>query len=443
MSAYRILGLLALTFGLVVLGDPTSAQVKLPPQIKPGGNPGGNPGGKPPVDPKVPPGNPNPGPGVGNPNPAPGGAPGTGTPAKGADPMPPKKKDNINWPKLVNGKDLDTTIKDMRTNSDPGVREAAVRALPLFGPKAREAGSDDLIEVLNKETDLNVKVAAINVSPTIFATFATTPDTIFTTGVGAVLRFLTNDQMQIRLEALGAVATIGPYVRNVQATINTPVSSLARLQSSWQLRRAATITLGSIGHGIQTSEDPEKRVPPETGTVDTLLAILKGDACAAVRKEAVNSLIGLGPVAISQQKRWHTDLEYVFKYEKDKSVLLWAHVLVIHNSPEGLKGNESHLEAIAKVLQVVEPGGRIEACQALGLLGEQAVTKIDDLINIVNKENEPSIVIAAILALTNMPSRDAATVPILQNVQNTHADKDVRSVAKDAIDYLAGRKKKN
>ena len=50
------------------------------------------------------------------------------------DTKPPEFK----WPTEINGKDLETTLKDAE-DPDPTIREAAVRALPGFGPPAGKA----------------------------------------------------------------------------------------------------------------------------------------------------------------------------------------------------------------------------------------------------------------------------------------------------------------
>lgn len=372
-------------------------------------------------------------------------APGTPAVPGGPAPAPPEKKDNINWPKEVNGKSLEATVKDIRTNTDPAVREAAIRALPLFGPKGREQGADELLEAMTtKESDWNVRLAAIGVAPAVLLGLAKAADTQLNTGLGIIVGTLTNDYLAARYEAIVACAACGPYLRTVQPSAIEKLKTCSRLGASWQLRRAAAAALGSVGQGMQTGDNPEDKSPPDTGAVTGLLDVLKTDNCAAVRQEAVNALIVVGPVASGQQKTWRTTLDYVLNKsnEKDKNVLLWVHVLIIRNDPNGLKGNELHLDAIAKVLGSPDALLRLEACRALGLLGEEAVTKLQDLIDIINKEKEALVVVAAIIAVTAMPSKDAVTVPILKNVKATHPNEDVKKVASEAIDVLEGRKKK-
>jgi HEAT repeat protein len=429
MSPFRLFGLFVAALFVAV------AVVSAQPGVPPGGKPPAKPG-NPPM-PK--PGDPKPGDPKGkNPMPPGKGLPGIPpiTPPGPAVP-PPKKKDDIKWPKEVAGKSLEQTVKDMRNHSDPGVREAAVRALPLFGPKAREEGANELVEAMTKESDWNVKLAAIAVAPMVLLGYAETPDAPLANGINAVTNMLSSGQMQIKYDAIASVAAFGPYFRKVKPGVRETISSLARNQEWWQIRRAAVAALGSIGQGLPDDNDPDRKHPPDMGAVTTLLQVLRGDSCAAVRREAVNSLIGVGPVAGTQLKSWRTDLDYVLKYERDKSILLWTRVCIVRNSPDGLKGNEQHLDAIAKVLTAPEAAGRLEACQALGVLGNEAQGKLDDLIKVINNGGEePVVVAAAILAVANMPDKKQVTIPILQQVMANHKSEDVKKVAKEAVEVL-------
>lgn len=445
MSALRFLPLLALTLALMAAG--VSAQgpgVKLPPQIKPGMPPKGpaNPPPKAPVDPKgknplppmgpgVPPGMPPIGPGI------PPGTPG------GPVAPPVEKKDEIKWPKEVNGKTVDAIVKDMRTNSDPAVREACVRALPAFGPKGREEGGDELLEALTKDQDWNVRLAALAVTPTVLLGYAKAPDTLLLTALAEIVKLAGHDLIHVRMEAITAVAACGPYIRTDQPKVVQTLINRSREGTTWQMRRAATACLGLIGQGMQKGDGPETKEKPDAACVTALFAILKSDTCAAVRREAVNSLIALGPVDGKQQKEWRTGLDNVFKFEKDKSVILWTRVCILRNDPSGVKGNENHLNEVAKLLLAPEPGAKIESCQALALLGEEAVSKLQGLLDVLTTIGEdPAVIVAAILAVTNMSSKDNVIVPHLQKLKMEHKNEDVRLVATDAIEYFAGRKKK-
>ena len=449
MSAPRLAGLFLTALFLTVAAG--SAQqglppgVKIPPQIKPGFPPGGPvmPG---PKQPPVPPGKGNPIP-PGKGNPIPGNPPTTPSfpPSGGGGVVvpPAPKKDDVKWPEKVNGKTPAEVVKEMRSHSDPAAREAAVRLLPAFGPKGREEGSTQLVEAMTRDSDLNVRLAAVEVAPTVLFAYATGPDTPLSTGITAMMNLLVSEHMHLRYAAVASVGGIGPYARQATAgKVITTLGNRVRESSSWHMRRAAAAALGSVGSGMQRSEDPADREPPDQGAVDKLLDVLKQDNCALVRREAVNSLIGVGPVAGGQQKKWRADLDAVLTREKDKSVVLWTRVCILLNDPNKVKGNEQHLDAIAKLLQAPEPGGRLEACQALAMIGEDATSKLEDLLHLVQNVNEkPEIVGAGIVAIAAMKTQAKITVPVMDRIKVVHPNEDVRKMAAEASDILTGRKK--
>ena len=88
-------------------------------------------------------------------------------------------------------------------------------------------------------------------------------------------------------------------------------------------------------------------------------------------------------MASSQQKAWRAALDNVFKpgTEKDKSIQMWVRVLILRNDPGGVKGNEAHLNAIGELLQSKDAPVQVEACQAIGVLGEEAKAKLQGLLD--------------------------------------------------------------
>jgi hypothetical protein len=440
MTAPRLLALF-LTAGLLAV-TAAPAQVKLPIQIKPG---------FPPTGPAMPvPKTPTPIPSTPvpkTPTPSPG-APSTPSgfpsipsvsgPAGAAGP----KKDDAKWPKEINGKTVEVVVKEMRSASDPAVREAAVRTLPLFGPKGREFGGSELVEAMTRDVDWNVKLAALSVAPTVLFGFATSQDAPLAGGVNAIMSMLSSEHMHVRFDAVAAANAFGVYMRTATfGKVVTVLTNRAKESTSWQMRRAAAAALGSVGLGIQRSED--EREPPDQPTVIALLDILRQDNCSIVRREAVMSLIALGPVSAAQQKKWRADLDSVLTREKDKSVLLWTRTCILENDPNGVKGNEAMLDAVAKVLQPPETTlGKLEACQALGLIGDDAKSKLDDLLNLINNpKEEPVVVAAAVAAVSTMKSQAKITLPIVDKLKFGHPSEDVRKVAQEASDILSGRKK--
>ncbi|HKB04380.1 MAG TPA: HEAT repeat domain-containing protein [Gemmataceae bacterium] len=441
MTAPRLLGLFLMAALIAALAAVTAApaQVKLPIQIKPGFPPTG------PAMPKAPPTIPStpvpktPTPSPGTPS-SPSGFP--SIPSVSGPAGPAAKKDDAKWPKEINGKTVETVVKEMRSASDPAVREAAVRTLPLFGPKGREFGGNELVEAMTRDSDWNVRLAALSVSPTVLFGFATSQDAPLAGGVSAIMSMLSSEHMHVRFDAVGAANAFGVYMRNATSgKVVTVLTSRARESTSWQMRRAAAAALGSVGQGVQRSEAPDDREPPDQQTVGALLDILRQDNCAMVRREAVMSLIALGTVSAAQQKKWRADLDSVLAREKDKSVLLWTRTCILENDPNGVKGNEQHLDAVAKVLQAPETAGKVEACQAIAIIGEDAKSKLQDLIDLMNNpKEEPVVVVAAIAAVSTMKSQAKISLPIVDRFKFS-PNEDIRRMANEASDILSGRKK--
>jgi HEAT repeat protein len=429
MRMSRLLGLLAVTLLIAAVAS-VSAQpgpgVKIAPQIK--APPTGPATGPMPAQPKLPV---DPKAGGGKTGTG-GGTAGGGSSGGGGSTPPLIKGDPGKWPKDVGGKNLETTIQDIKSHPDPAIREISVRALPFFGPKARELGSANLFYALQRDTDWNVRVAAVEVTPAVCLAmgYLNYPDKVYEDGMTAVFNLLDSDFYPLRLHAVSSLSGFGFYPKFAPRIVSKLLSQ-TKVSSSYQLRRAAVAALALFGQGIQQSE--ETRPDPDNTAIAGLIDVLKNDNCAPVRKEAALSLINLGPVAAAAVTKWRNDLEAVVRKEKDKSVLLWTRTCLVRNDPAGPKANAAHLDAITEILTVKEPGGRLEACQAFGLLAEDGVSKLRDLLTVAQNEKEPAIQAAAIAALANMKSQAAAIVPILQVISTTSTNADVRKVATDAI----------
>ena len=77
---------------------------------------------------------------------------------------------------------------------------------------------------------------------------------------------------------------------------------------------------------------------------------------------------------------------------------------------------------------------RIEGCQGLGVLGEEAKTKLQGLLDLIRDVKQPpEVTAAAMIATTTMKSQDAIIVPVLQNASLTHPNQDVQKVAREAL----------
>ena len=438
MSVLRILGLCALAIGVAVAAsEPGSAtaQVKIVPQIKPPPAPPMTGFGQPPAGQKNPPAGGQPG---GQPGSQPGTGSGSSPSGSGGVPGQPKSRPAGNWPKDINGKTVDDCVKEMRSNPDPAVRESAVRTLPLYGPVGRDKGAENLVYALTKDPDLNVKMTAMSVAPTVLLYYADGPDQQLTDGLAAFVKYLGDESSHVRYEAVLACQAVGPYMKREQPQIVTKLTSRAHEYGSWQLRRAAVGALATIGQGAPPTADGGKGIDPDKAVVTELLGILRSDNCAMVRRAAIEGLILVGPVASTQHSDWRRALDNVLKPtgDKDKINQLWVRVLILRNDPNGLKGNEAHLNAVADALRAEDPVMRIEGCRALGVLGEEAKTKLQGLLDLIRDVNQPiEVAAAAMMAVTTMKSQDQIIMPVLQNALN-NPKPDLQKVAREAITAL-------
>lgn len=445
MSVVRLLGLCALALGFAVVASQSgSAQpgVKVPPQIKPGMPPGGIPG----VQPGIPGKNPIPGPGIPPgktpgvpPGTPPGGSPGTpGTPGGVPSGVPARPRDLGKWPKEINGKTLEDCVKEMRSNPDPAVRESAVRTLPLYGPLARDKGAENLIYAMTKDQDLNVKLAAMSVGPTVLLALNDLQriDQPLAEGLAAFVKYLDHESSHVRYEAVLACGAVGPYMMKQQPTIIARLTLRAKEYGSWHLRKVAVGALASIGRGSPPSADGDRGQDPDRAVVTALLNVTRDDNCALVRRAAIEALIVVGPVASAQLPDWRRALDNLLRVgpEKDKVNLLWVRVLILRNDPNGPKGNEAHLNAVGDALKAEDPAMRMEGCRALGVLGEEGKNKLQGLLDLIRDVKQPNEVTAtAIMAASTMKSQDAIIMPVLQNASLTHPNLDIQKVAREAM----------
>ncbi|WP_020473245.1 HEAT repeat domain-containing protein [Zavarzinella formosa] len=438
--------LFSLSTGLLILGiTGISAQVPKagqPAQIKPG-----DPGKLPQVKAADPAKNPNP-----NANP----------PAKGADPAAvppgnpaavppgnppaipivapaPAAKETNDFPREFEGKSLVMWINELKTSRDAAVREHAIRVFPAFGPKAMIAISEQMLTTLKTDPDLNVKLTALSIAP--FMNYNQLEDRFCNDRLETIIRMLDAESVTVRYDATVALSNIGP----VPAAVKGIPRLVARTNeiSSWLTRKTAATALGSVGRGWSNPDNPAEKIDPSESAVLGLLNVLKTDPSVAVRREAANALIVIGPVSNNQHKVWKAGLENVLKFEKDRGIQGLVRVVLLKHDPAGVKGNESLLTAITTQLLAPEAAARSEACQALGLLGDAAGKKAQDLLDVItNPKEENSVVASAIIAVASMKSQAAVTAPVLRKVATSHRTEEVRAYATEAVKVLQGEEKK-
>jgi hypothetical protein len=79
----------------------------------------------------------------------------------------------------------------------------------------------------------------------------------------------------------------------------------------------------------------------------------------------------------------------------------------------------------------------VEGCRALGVLGEEAKTKLQGLLDLIRDVKQPpAVTLVAMIAVTTMKSQDQIIMPVLQNVANTNTNLDLQKAAREAMTAL-------
>lgn len=358
------------------------------------------------------------------------------TPAPTPSPLagPPGPAHQQAWPKEVGGKTLPAWITELKESTDPAVRDAALRAIPLFGPDARKPALDPLLAALSKERDPGVRLNVIDLLGVIGAENADQAKRI----AKALALVLANAGPggPTRLHLVRAVANYGPDAADAVSAVLAVITDPA-----WETRRGAAFALGRLGFAT----DPKKG--PSTAALKGLANTLLKDDSAAVRLEAVQALILLGPPAYKPDSP--TDYAVVIrpyldavatrlKVEKDKGVQVWLLVLLMRY--DGSQLTDANVLKVAGYVTDPDPAARYHALTALGMLGEKAkpaVPRIADALRF----DEPELVYAALSALAALGEHARQALPELERLRAVSKDEALKAVVGEAIDVISGKKK--
>jgi hypothetical protein len=348
-------------------------------------------------------------------------------PKKNDSATEPKKPAEINWFVRIQGKSLEQWVA-LLTSLDASTRDEALRTIPLFGPKCREAVGHHLIDMIRKETDSNVRLTAISSVPLIYF-----HEPYVEEGLGVLINILrsTAESSHTRLEATAALGKCGPAAKRAIPVI----VDFGLGHGSWQNRKVAVAALGLLGQQLDPDEGPD------VAAIKGLIKTLRTDNAHLVRREVVNSLLLLGP---PKDKPTWTLLRKALSdatKDSDKHVVLWSHVALIRTEEYRIKEKDPNLLAVSKVIvdneaivnsqdallkklgdgedpktKFEKQGAaqnkeealemKLEAIKALAFIGNEAAPCFDQLKGIVlNPNEEPMVAATAIWALSRMPIR--------------------------------------
>lgn len=331
------------------------------------------------------------------------------------------------WPREIDGRDAKSYVKDI-FDPDPSIRVIALRTLPGFGPTVKTATTPDgkitigkaLLSRMNHliEKDPGVRLASYAAASEIG--FEKEDD------IKEAIRLLaiTVDQGaaggQSRIQALQTLATLGP---KAEAAIPYIIGQNVASDPSFETRRSLAATLGLIAYNEKTGPHPK--------ALHCLTAYLIKDESVAVRLEAMQALVVLGPpihkINVPDSKNPGklievpaTDAKTAEPFvrlikmrlapakkgensatglvEVNRQVEIWARVALMRFDEKEINEN---LDAITKYIHGSDRGGKIQALAALGMLGPVGARRIDDVVKALESD-DPEVVFAAVSALVGM-----------------------------------------
>jgi len=326
------------------------------------------------------------------------------------------------WPKEILGKKLDAWVADIR-DTDPSIRENAIRTVQFFGPDARKAAAKNLIASLD-DTDASCRVNAI-----IMVGLIGFDDPAHARqAVSSLIRLLKYPQTVVRYHAVMALGRLGPEAAAAIGDICT-VSMID--QGTWEIRRAAAFAIGRIAAPTDKDKPADRRAY-------VALAAALSDPSGQVRREVVQSLLILGrpgqPADIDVLKS--KILAHALK-DKDKTVAIWSRVCLMRLEPGQL--NDTNLQALANITKAKDPTWVLQSIQAIGVIGPEAKILIPDLIALLSHD-EPVCVMMACWALGRMGKLGDRAIPKLSELA-AGKDENIKSSAQEAIDEINGVKK--
>jgi hypothetical protein len=344
---------------------------------------------------------------------------------KDPDKKEPTKPPEIKWPTEINGKDIKAVMKDME-DLDPTIREFAARTIPLFGPPAQKGDvSKLLIKRMHVEDDPGVRISVFTaVGQLQFEHEADNKE---------ALRILINTVdtgARGGLARLHAIQTITLFGAKGEGAI-TSLTGVALSDPAYETRRTIASALGRVGFSETTG--------PNMKALTALADKLANDKSAAVRMEALQSLLLLGPPWAEVRKADDKttplkikakDAETIINYmrvrvgdpktktlgkEKDKQVEIWARLVLMRFDPKEV--NDDNLDALARYLTGAELGAKIQALQALTIVGEGASRKLTDVIRVLEEKDAPfGLTVASIQVLMAMGAGAKPAIPNLQKM---------------------------
>jgi len=332
-------------------------------------------------------------------------------PSQAQDPKEPTKLPELKWPLKIGDKDLNTWLKDLR-DPDPTIREAALKTIPGFGPDVTKKQASKAILLRMKlpgdggEDDPGVRISLYDTAALIG--FDDPKDETEAIRLLAETVDKSVSGSHGRLHAVQTIATLGPKAEPYISLI----AGRAIEDASYETRRNIARCLG------QVSSNPTKG--PNTKALNALAGTLARDKSVAVRMEALQALVMLGPpwaeirkpddkgplkinqkaadfVADAMRTRIHKGTAK--GAELDKQLEIWCRVVLMRFDPKEI--NDENFTAIARHCEAKDAGPKIQALQALNIFGEAAGSKVDAVVGVLG-DDDAQVLSVAIATLASM-----------------------------------------
>jgi HEAT repeat protein len=319
----------------------------------------------------------------------------------------------------VGDKKLSQWIADLK-NSDPSVREEAIRAITFFGPAAAEA----VPALLDKlyDHDASPRAKAIVALSLIKINEADRSRVVAALGE----KVQTDNQAMVRYNAAVALSMIGKDTKGAMPGLLHGMED----QTSWEIRRAAIAAIIEAG---ATKTGPDPRV------TRALLASLE-DHAAQVRLEAVVALGQMGRPDDGLLLDHTLRALKAMTADKDKTVDIWARLSLMALAD---KTNAVDMDFLTKCTKSGELSRvRTQAVRALGTVGTKSDTVVPLLVDLL-LDKDPAVAGNACIALGGVRDPGANAVKALAELSvNKETDEEVKKVALKALDDIKNGKGK-
>ena len=326
------------------------------------------------------------------------------------------------WPKEIAGKDAAGFVKDL-DNHDPAIRNTALITLPEFGPDARKTASKALVRALAFETlqpggDTTAATSAANAVAALGLEDADVREGSRILGL-MIASGSSPSRTMYRQYAVPALAALGHRAENAVTVL---CASDVIQDRAYEIRRAVVAALPKV------AEDEVKGPSPRA--LDALSTLSIKDVSAAVRVEAFQSLVVMGPPimphligpkgaaqgAAGDQQGAGGPLPQAHPgaaagREGQAGVGL-ARLAVMRFDPDK-EINDANLDALAKLVAADDVGTKLHALKAFSLLGERAAKKLNDLIAAMNT-TDGLVLDAAARAIMAMGDKGKPAIPAIK-----------------------------